>query len=134
MIPYKELKKSSRRMKVKPTGSEALALGLIKRSGIPYRFQQVFGFYILDFLIPNRMLVVEIDGGYHEGRRKHDERRDEFCRKHGLKVLRLHNSQAHTVVSRIKRFSKIKGYKELVRQAKLSARRDRRTVEKKHGY
>ena len=57
--------------------------------------QVVFGFYILDFVIAARLLVIEIDGDNHADQAAYDARRDSFCLEHGLRVLRIPNHLAH---------------------------------------
>jgi very-short-patch-repair endonuclease len=45
--------------------------------------------FIVDFAAPAVRLVVEVDGGYHDGRRKADARRDRELGRLGWRVLRL---------------------------------------------
>jgi very-short-patch-repair endonuclease len=49
----------------------------------------VWGSIILDFFASSVRLVVEVDGGYHAGRRAPDVRRDEKLRRAGLTVVRV---------------------------------------------
>lgn len=57
-----------------------------------YREVPAFGRYIFDFMIPSLDLVVEVDGPRHDTKeiRKKDKARDKFCKKKGLRVVRLH--------------------------------------------
>jgi len=106
----------AKKMRKNPTASEEKARLALKAARIPFKCQVPFKYYILDFIISNRLLVLEVDGGYHTERVEKDRKRDEFCRKMGLKVLRIKNEDVGTVVRRVKRFGTIKGYK-----AKLEA-------------
>lgn len=112
MATKKKLKAYARRMRNNPTNSEEKARVLLKKARIPFRQQVPFKYYILDFIISNRLLVLEVDGGYHKERTLKDKKRDEFCKKMGLKVLRIQNENVDTVIARIRRFAKVKNYKE----------------------
>lgn len=49
---------------------------------------------IADFYIPNRKLIIEVDGGYHELIKKQDELKDFlFKQKRGMKTIRIKNEQ-----------------------------------------
>jgi very-short-patch-repair endonuclease len=106
-----QLRAYAKKMRANPTKSEKEARIALKRSRIPFKEQVPFKYYILDFLISNRLLVLEIDGGYHKARSWKDKRRDDFCREIGLKVLRIKNKDVKSVVSRVKKFAKVKNYK-----------------------
>ena len=55
--------------------------------------QYNIGNYIVDFYIPKKQLVIEIDGVQHltEEHKEKDETRDKFLKKEGLRVLRFSN-------------------------------------------
>lgn len=112
MATRKQLIGYAKKMRNNPTQSERKAGELLKKARIPFREQVPFKYYILDFIITNRLLVLEIDGGYHKDRAWKDEQRDKFCKKLGLKVLRIKNENVDTVVRRVKRFKTIKNYKK----------------------
>ncbi len=61
--------------------------------GIRFRRQYPVGPYIADFAAPERMLIVELDGGQHAGQRAYDRTRDDYMRKQGYYVLRYWNNQ-----------------------------------------
>ena len=56
--------------------------------------QKVIGKYIVDFLIPSAMLVIEVDGAQHYSEKglENDRQRDAFLRSEGYSVLRYSNS------------------------------------------
>jgi len=59
-------------------------LGVVFRRQVP-----LAGRYIADFFAKEAGLGVEVDGGWHAGRRRADERRDEALRRAGYRVLRI---------------------------------------------
>ncbi|GMV19779.1 MAG: hypothetical protein AMXMBFR56_80030 [Polyangiaceae bacterium] len=59
------------------------------RLGAAFRRQVPVGRYVVDFLAPSVKLAVEVDGGYHAGRRAADERRDRYLARLGYTVLRF---------------------------------------------
>ena len=63
-----------------------------KQVGKKFRRQQPVGRYIVDFLCSDAKLVVEVDGGHHNGS-SHDAKRDLFLRQEGYDVLRFWNHE-----------------------------------------
>jgi very-short-patch-repair endonuclease len=75
-----------------PTESEAKLWQALRgrKLGVQFRRQvPLCGRYIVDFLAPTAGLIVEVDGGSHEDRRRADERRDRELARLGYRVLRL---------------------------------------------
>jgi very-short-patch-repair endonuclease len=60
--------------------------------GLKFRRQVLFGTYILDFVCFEPKLVVEIDGGQHNGSLK-DGKRDDFLKSEGFVVKRYWNNE-----------------------------------------
>jgi len=58
-----------------------------------FRRQHPIPPYIVDFYCHEANLVVEIDGGQHAENRRRDEKRTEFLRKKGLRVIRFWNNE-----------------------------------------
>lgn len=51
-------------------------------------------FYIVDFYFGHKKVCVEVDGGYHDGRKKYDNARDVFLlKKRGVLTLRFTNEE-----------------------------------------
>ena len=73
----------------------------LKEPGLPgfrFRWQAPIGPYIVDFLCPERRLVVEVDGdqhGFAAGERR-DTARDAWLRANGYRVLRFTNRDVMT--------------------------------------
>lgn len=60
---------------------------------ITFRSQRQFDHYIVDFLIPERRLVIEVDGEYHLNTADYDNKRTEHLNSLGLTVIRVFNDQ-----------------------------------------
>jgi very-short-patch-repair endonuclease len=62
--------------------------------GFKFRRQEPIGNYIVDFVSFEKRLVIEIDGGQHALRieKDRDNKRDEFLKAQGFKVLRFWNN------------------------------------------
>jgi len=73
------------------TSSEARLWNELRASrlGVAFRRQFVMGRYIADFCAPRVRLIVEVDGGYHQGRAHLDARRDAELQRAGYRVLRI---------------------------------------------
>ncbi len=65
-------------MRAVPTRSEAALWAMLRarKLGASVRRQVVIGQHVVDFLVPARKLVVEVDGGCHRDRRVADARRE----------------------------------------------------------
>lgn len=61
--------------------------------GLKFRRQHPLGIYILDFYCHKHLLVIELDGGYHQSliQENLDNERDHFLIEQGLQVLRFKN-------------------------------------------
>ena len=67
-----------------------------KLTGAKFRRQAPVGRYIADFLCAEACLIVELDGGIHEGREVQDEARQCELEAFGYHVLRFDNEQVLT--------------------------------------
>lgn len=74
--------------------------------------QYPIGPYWADFAIPKHKLVIELDGyQYHKDRKEHDQRRDEYMKRRGWKVMRftyndVKNNRSETIAKLIDYTSK----------------------------
>jgi very-short-patch-repair endonuclease len=64
-----------------------------KLGGCKIRRQHPFGSYIADFYCSERKLVIEIDGGIHDGEqvKEYDEIRQKAIEFYGIRVIRFRN-------------------------------------------
>jgi very-short-patch-repair endonuclease len=66
----------------------ALRNGQLNR--LKFRRQVEIGNYIVDFLCPEKRLIIEVDGGQHTPER--DARRTAFLESQGFRILRFWNN------------------------------------------
>jgi very-short-patch-repair endonuclease len=117
------VKISARRMKKRPTKYEYIFRERLIKAEIAHRFQVEIGNYIADFLFPDKMLIVEIDGRWHEDPKQviYDSKRTEVFEKIGYTVIRVKNQNVkdfslETIIDIPNRTSK--EYKKAIARAK----------------
>ncbi len=95
MITLKQLRQFAQQQRRNLTPSEAAFQKKLDAAKIEYKNHPIVGFYIPDFVIPSRLLVVEIDGGYHMelDQVAYDQRKDAFLEGIGFRVLRIKNGR-----------------------------------------
>jgi very-short-patch-repair endonuclease len=71
-------------------------------SDLKFRCQHPFGDYILDFVCLENKLVIEVDGGQHGERTKHDEIRTQNLLTAGFRVLRFWNNEVLQEIGSVK--------------------------------
>jgi very-short-patch-repair endonuclease len=86
----------ARQLRSKQTDTENLLWSRLRAhrlSGLKFRRQQPIGVYVVDFLCPEKKLIVELDGGQHRERADYDQGRDGWLQAEGYTVLRYWNSE-----------------------------------------
>ena len=85
------LEERARSMRFEPTRSEEWLWRRLSgsKTGFAFRRQLVIGPFIVDFACTKARLVVEVDGGYREGRERKDARRDQELGELGWRVVRV---------------------------------------------
>lgn len=86
---------------------EELLKNLVEKYGNKYTFMaqypftegRVSTFYIADFYLPNKSLVIEIDGSYHNNRNLYDADRDCYFHDRKMWTLRIKNSDVENLTS-----------------------------------
>ena len=98
MISAKQLKQFARQQRRNLTPSEAAFRDKLENASIGYKNHPIVGFYIPDFVIHTRLLIVEIDGGYHMelNQVEYDARKDAFMKKAGFHIVRIRNEDVET--------------------------------------
>ncbi len=61
--------------------------------GLKFKRQKPLGRYIVDFVCPERKLVIELDGGQHSEQTAYDAKRDDWLGSQGYTVLRFWNNE-----------------------------------------
>lgn len=67
----------------------------LRNHSIDFEFQVIIPPYILDFVIPEKMLVIEVDGSHHKidnNQVEYDKRRTLYLEKLGFTIVRIENS------------------------------------------
>jgi very-short-patch-repair endonuclease len=77
-------------------------LRLRQIAGHKFRRQRPMGPYIVDFVCIEKKVVVEVDGGQHNGVVSRDYQRDEWFRAQGYTVLRFWNHEVLTQTDHVK--------------------------------
>jgi very-short-patch-repair endonuclease/uncharacterized protein (DUF3820 family) len=128
-------KRTQQKLVEKHTFEEAHVLRLLKEARLQVNFQEILyigtSFIIVDFLLPKRKIILELDGGQHftPEKLKTDLERDRALAAQGYKVIRVTNSHAYGL-------SKA-GLLELLKQKKIGnllTRKDTLTFGKYKGY
>jgi very-short-patch-repair endonuclease len=89
----KKLTKYARENRKKKLKAEKLLWDTLMKWRIQFRSQRMFGGYIVDFLIPEKRLIIEVDGAYHNGREWYDDKRTKYLEELGFKVVRIRNEE-----------------------------------------
>jgi very-short-patch-repair endonuclease len=61
--------------------------------GCKFRRQYPVGPFIVDFICPEKNVVIEVDGGQHDDNKELDEQRSAYLNKMGYKVFRFWNNE-----------------------------------------
>lgn len=91
-----DIRSYAREMRHGMTDMEALLWKLLRNrrvAGAKFRRQHPVGRYILDFYCDEKKLGIELDGGQHGDAIAYDEKRDEWLRMQGIRILRFWNNQ-----------------------------------------
>ena len=86
------------------TDAERLLWSRLRRrqvGGFKFRRQHQIGLYICDFVSLDSRIVVELDGSQHAEQLAYDERRDNFLRSAGFRVLRFWNGDVHAHIENV---------------------------------
>jgi very-short-patch-repair endonuclease len=88
------LKERRRALRRNATPQEARMWEYLRNKQLGYKFrrQHSIGVYITDFYCPEKELVIELDGKFHEETKEYDLERDYSLQKEGLYVLRIANA------------------------------------------
>jgi very-short-patch-repair endonuclease len=91
-----ELRILSRKNRIKSTGTENIVWYEIlnnRKTGFKFLRQKPIYKFILDFYCRDLLMVIEIDGGYHNKRKWIDIERDNFMKSLNIETLRISNDE-----------------------------------------
>lgn len=83
-----------------PSKLEERMMSFLDDLGIHYEFQKIFyiyaedgwiiRYYIADFYVPDKNIIIEVDGKFHDRQRLHDKHRTKMIQEHypDVEVLR----------------------------------------------
>lgn len=88
-----ELLRYSRQMRTSPSPSEKRVRSILTEFGFDFLHQEILGVWIIDFMLPSKMVAIEVDGPEHHLPRKQtsDFHRDQFLQSVGITVVRIEN-------------------------------------------
>ena len=113
-----ELKDSRKALRNNMTPAEATLWRALKgrgAGGMKFRRQQGIGPFVLDFYCPEYRLGIELDGASHDYKFEYDEKRTEYLRGQGIRLLRFSNQQVFAAMEGV--------LAEIVRVAHAQVRR-----------
>mgnify|MGYP002780821314 FL=1 len=93
-----KLRAHAKQMRSQPTEAEHRLWQLLRAkrfAGFKFRQQVPLDFYIADFVCFSARLIIELDGSQHAGSAS-DERRDNYLRTQGFRLLRIWNRDLFT--------------------------------------
>lgn len=91
-VSDREAGERARSLRTTQTVSEGLLWSVLRARqvcGLKFRRQHPIEAWIVDFACPQQMLVVEVDGGYHDNVVESDLQRQRHLESMGWKVLRF---------------------------------------------
>jgi adenine-specific DNA-methyltransferase len=69
--------------------------------GVGFRRQHAIGNFIVDFCVPSKMLVIELDGSQHLEQEEYDAKRTAFLESKDYKVLRFYNNDVMKDIDKV---------------------------------
>ncbi|MBL7865693.1 MAG: leucine--tRNA ligase, partial [Cyclobacteriaceae bacterium] len=92
------LKANAKNHRSNPTPEEAILWDELRNNKLGYKIrrQHAIGTFIVDFVCLEKMLVIEVDGEYHEQTKEYDEARTEFLADEGFSLIRFKNHEVNT--------------------------------------
>lgn len=96
-VSYELLKENARDHRKNPTDAELAMWGILRKffKEVRFRRQHIIGEYIVDFVCLKYLLVIEVDGGYHNTpeQQELDQMRSRYLESRGYKVVRFTNEE-----------------------------------------
>ncbi len=93
------MRDKARELRKNQTDSELVFWQLVRAKrldSLKFRRQHPIQPYIVDFICPEKNLVIELDGGQHAEVIEYDEKRTHFLESKGYTVIRFWNNEVLT--------------------------------------
>jgi very-short-patch-repair endonuclease len=90
------MKQKARELRKNQTDAELAFWKLVRAKrldGLKFRRQHPIQPYIVDFICPEKELIIELDGGQHAEAIEYDEKRTRFLESKGYTVIRFWNDE-----------------------------------------
>lgn len=90
------MKQKARTLRKNMTDAELLLWRHLRNrelGGFKFRRQKPIGPFIVDFVCPEKHIVVEVDGGQHASQSEADEERSKYLAGKGFRILRFWNNE-----------------------------------------
>ena len=115
MVTSRQLRDYRKVLNERATHSEQRLIAHLRRNGLRLRQQAIIPPFIVDILIPRKMLVVEVDGSVHSSKkaRAYDDSRTAYLNSLGFTVIRVKNEdvESQTVITKIRDHPNVLGRK-----------------------
>ncbi len=95
----KRLTDAARQLRRRETEAEAILWAALRGrqvAGLKFRRQRPAGSFVVDFYCPDHRLVIEVDGGIHDGQAEQDAVRTAIIEQYGYRMLRFRNEEVLT--------------------------------------
>lgn len=89
------------RKQIEPSYPESIAIKFFETNNIKFEREFKIGKYFADFMLHERLMIIEIDGQQHKKpeRKKSDTLKDEVIKSNGLKILRIKWPEENIIVT-----------------------------------
>ena len=105
MTSLAQLLEYRKQLNVNSTLAERRLVGRLRKAGLRCKPQAIIAPFIVDILIPRKMLIIEVDGSIHdlEERKRRDHIRTEYLTRLGFTVIRVRNADVgkRSVIERV---------------------------------
>lgn len=97
----KQARERAAKMRANPSWLEKIMMSFLDDRGVRYEFQKILyimsdknnvsRYYIVDFYIPDKNLIVEVDGKFHDDQIEKDDKRTMDIKRHysGIELVRV---------------------------------------------
>jgi very-short-patch-repair endonuclease len=90
------MKEKARALRKNQTDAEIVFWKMVRAkrlNGLKFRRQHPIQPYIVDFVCPEKKLIIELDGGQHAEANVYDEKRTTFLEAKGYNIIRFWNNE-----------------------------------------